>query len=107
MKRIRKLHIFPFALFQGTLAGLIGVVCGILYAFGGFIIDAGVSLGWLSAEAMGTPGLSYGTILALGALIGMPLIFAAVGFVAGIVEALLFNLLSRWFGGLNLSILSE
>ena len=101
MKRIRKLLIFPFALFQGTLAGLIGVVCGILYSFGGFLIDAGVSLGWLSAEAMGTPGLSYGTILAFGALIGMPLIFAAVGFAAGILEAVLFNMIAKWFGGLK------
>lgn len=101
MERIKKLQIFPFALFQGTLAGLIGVVCGILYAFGGFLIDAGVSLGWLSGETMGTPGLSYGTVLAFGALIGMPLIFAAVGFVAGIVEAVLFNLIAKWFGGLK------
>jgi len=101
MKRIRKLQIFPFALFQGTLTGLIGLVCGILYSFGGFLVDAGVSLGWLSGEFWNTPGLSYGTLLAFGALIGMPLIFAAVGFTAGIIEAVLFNIIAKWFGGLK------
>lgn len=107
MGRIKKLQIFPFALFQGILSGLLGLVCGILYSFGGFLIDAAVSLGWVSGEYWETPGLSYGTILAFGALIGMPLIFAAVGFVAGIVEAVLFNLLVRRFGGVKLSIFSE
>ena len=107
MKKINKLQIFPFALFQGILTGLLGLVCGILYSFGGFLIDAAVSLGWVSGGYWETPGLSYGTILAFGALIGMPLIFAAVGFVAGIVEAVLFNLLVRRFGGVKLSIFSE
>ncbi|NND16148.1 MAG: hypothetical protein HKN89_07465 [Eudoraea sp.] len=101
MKKIKKLQIFPFALFQGTLTGLIGAVCGILYSIGGFLIDAGVSLGWVSGETWETPGLSYGTVLAFGALIGMPLIFAVVGFVAGIIEAFLFNLVANWFGGFN------
>ncbi|MDH3699238.1 MAG: hypothetical protein OER83_05400 [Flavobacteriaceae bacterium] len=107
MKKINKLQIFPFALFQGILTGLLGLVCGILYSIGGFLIDAVVSLGWVSGEYWETPGLSYGTLLAFGALIGMPLIFAAVGFVAGIVEAVLFNLLVRRFGGVKLSIFSE
>lgn len=107
MKKISKLKIFPFALFQGILTGLLGMVCGILYSIGGFIIDSAVTLGWVSGAYWETPGLSYGTLLAFGALVGMPLFFAVVGFVAGIIEAFLFNLLARWFGGINLSILSE
>ena len=36
---------------------------------------------------MGTPGLSYGTILAFGALLGMPLIFGGLGVLLGAVIA--------------------
>ena len=99
MGTIKRLKILPFALFQGWLTTLLGLVCGILYSFGGLLIDTGVSLGWISGEAWGTPGLSYGTVLAFGALIGMPVIFGLIGFAGGILEALLFNIISRWVGG--------
>ena len=89
-------------MFQALLFGLIGAVCGIFYAFGGLVVDALVSLDWLSAQAMSTPGLSFGTVLAFGALVGMPLLFAAAGFVAGMVEAILFNGFARWTGGFKI-----
>lgn len=103
MKIIRKIKVFQFALFQAFLLFLIGVICGILYSFGGLIIDSMVSLGWLSPEKMETPGLSYGTILAFGALIGMPLIAAGIGFATGIIEAILYNIYAYLFGGINIS----
>ena len=80
---------------------LLGLLAGVFYSFGGLIIDTLVSLGVLSPERMSTPGLSYGTILAFGALIGMPLIFAVFGFFAGLVEAILFNSFASFFGGIS------
>jgi len=77
---------------------LLGLAAGILYSFGGFIIDTLVSLEWITSSE--TPGLSYGTLLAFGALIGMPIIFAVFGFVAGLIVAILFNILAKWFGGI-------
>ena len=44
------------------------------------------------------PRIEYGTILAFGALIGMPAIFSAIGFILGIVEAILYNLFANLFG---------
>jgi hypothetical protein len=46
-------------------------VLGLLYSVGGFFVD------------LFTIGLNQGTLLAFGALIGMPLIFAAAGFALG------------------------
>ncbi len=51
---------------QAILIALLGLLAGILYAFGGFIIDAQVSLGWISSGE--TSGLGIGTILAFGPL---------------------------------------
>lgn len=81
------------------------MLAGVLYSFGGLIVDILVSIGWITSSE--TPGLSYGTILALGELIGMPVLFAIGGFVAGIVEAILFNLFSKWFIGLKLDFERE
>ena len=102
--KIKKLGIFSFAKFQALLTGLLGLVAGILYSIGGFFIDLFVTLGWLSSITFETPGLSYGTILAMGALVGMPAIAAVFGFAAGIIEALLFNLFVGFFGGIELDI---
>jgi hypothetical protein len=104
MNKIKKIGVFSFARFQAILAGLIGLVCGILYSFGGLIIDVLVSLAILSPISMETPGLSYGTVLAFGALIGIPVIFMVAGFILGLMEAILYNLFAKWFGGLKIDV---
>ena len=101
MNKLKKINTLSFAKFQALLMGLTGVLFGILYSFGGLFIDTLVSLEILSPELASTPGLSFGTVLAFGALIGMPLLFAFLGFLFGIIEALLFNLVAKRFGGIQ------
>ena len=88
MARNQQIKILSLARFQAVLFALLGLLAGIAYSFGGLIIDALVSIGWINTSE--TPGLSSGTILAFGALVGMPLIFAIFGFLAGAIEALLY-----------------
>ncbi len=87
---MKKIRVFPFAIFQSILAALVGLIAGVLYSFGGLIIDTLVSFEWFVTSE--TSGLSYGTILAFGALMGMPIIFASIGFFIGIIEAIIYNL---------------
>jgi hypothetical protein len=100
MKKIKNLNPLSFARFQMVLGALFGLVAGIIYSFGGLAIDTLVTLGWFSTQE--TPGLSYGTVLAFGALVGMPLIGAIAGLVAGFVGAILYNLFAKWFGGIEI-----
>lgn len=79
---------------------LLGLLAGIYYSFGGLLVDGLVSLGWIRSSE--TPGLTYGTVLAFGALIGMPLIAATVGFAVGLAEAVLYNWTVKWFGGIKI-----
>jgi len=101
MEKLQRIRIFALAIFQAILSSFLGLLAGILYSFGGLIIDTLVSIGWITSSE--TPGLSFGTFLAFGALIGMPVIFAIGGFLAGIVEAILYNLFAKKFGGLNIN----
>jgi hypothetical protein len=55
----------------------LGLATGVLYAGGGFVID------------LVTTGLNLGTALAFMAIVGMPVIFAGVGFLGGAGFALL------------------
>jgi len=98
----KKIALWPFVKFQTTMGAVIGMLLGTLYSVGGLIVDAMVSGGLLSPQAMSTPGLSYGTLLAFGALIGMPLIFAVFGFALGVVEVMLYTLGSKWLSGIDL-----
>ena len=53
-----------------------GLACGVLYSFGGVVVD------------LLTIGLNWGTVMAFGALVGMPVIFGAFGFFLGALIAL-------------------
>jgi len=100
-----QLKTIAFAKFQATLFCFIGMVAGIIYSFGGLLIDSLSSLGWMTAAE--SPGLSIGTLLAFGALIGMPLLFALAGFICGIFEATLFNFCSKHFGPFKTNIFQD
>ena len=104
MAKVKKIGVFSFAKFQAVTMAMVGLVAGILYSFGGLIIDALVSIGWVSSSSASTPGLGFGTVLAFGALIGMPAIFAALGFIFGLVEASIYPWFARWFGGIELDL---
>lgn len=102
---MKKINILSFVKFQTIMGGLIGLMLGILYSFGGLLIDTLVSLGWVRTPE--TPGLSVGTLLAFGALIGMPFIFATIGLVTGLVEAILFNLFAKWLSWVDINFEKE
>ncbi len=97
MNMAKKIKIFTFARFQAQLFGLMGIIAGIIYSIGGFIVDLLVSLNWITSAE--TQGLSYGTALAFLSLLGMPIVFALIGYITGLIEAVLYNFFSRWLGG--------
>lgn len=102
MAKIKKIKVLSFMKFQAFLGLLFGLLAGVLYSFGGLIIDTLVSLEWISSSE--TSGLSFGTVLAFGALLGMPVIFMALSAILGFFEAVLYNLYVRSFGGIELDI---
>ena len=101
MKEIKTAWLIRLQVIMGLI---IGIILGIVYSVGGLLVDTLVTFELLSAEYWGTPGLSYGTFLAFGALIGMPFIFAAFGLVLGLVEAFLYEFLIKRIGVLRANL---
>jgi hypothetical protein len=100
MAKIKKINTLSLAKFQAVLFALLGLVAGIIYSFGGLIVDTLVSIDLISTKE--TPGLNYGTVLAFGALLGMPAIGFLIGVITGFVEAILYNLFAKLTGGVEL-----
>ena len=102
MTKLKKIRPLSLAKFQGVFMATIGLLVGIAYSCGGLMLDILVSYGWVVSSH--TPGLSYGTILAFGALIGMPVILGAAGFVSGAFWAVAYNLIAQWTGGIEVDL---
>ena len=96
--------ILLFAKIQAVLGLALGLVLGILYSFGGLLVDTLVSLDLLDKIKWETPGLSQGTLLAFGALLGMPFIFGAIGFIRGLLAAPVYNFLAKKFKGFQIQV---
>jgi hypothetical protein len=100
--KIKKLKIFAFAKLHAIVGAIVGLFLGIIYSFGGLFIDVLVTLNLYTTSE--TPGLSYGTFLAFGALLGMPVIFTIVGFIIGVIVAIIYNLFAKYFIKLDFGI---
>ncbi len=87
MAKVKKNRLFSIAKLQAVIMAIVGLIAGILYSVGGAIYDVLVSIGWITSAS--TPGVGYGTALAFLALIGMPVTFAAFGFIVGLIEVFL------------------
>lgn len=59
MSKINRLNIISYATFQATIVAGLGLVLGVVYAFGGLILDILVTLDWVPPTE--TPGLSLGS----------------------------------------------
>lgn len=60
-----------------------GLACGVVYSFGGLVID------------LRTTGLNGGTALAFLALVGMPVVFCAVGLIASLLAEIMVGLVRK------------
>ena len=93
MARVTRTKVLNVAKFEAVLFALFGIVAGILYSFGGLIIDVLVSVGWVSSTS--TPGLGFGTALAFGALLAMPVIFLISVSLMRIIGAFLYSMVAQ------------
>ena len=92
MAKLKRIKVFSYAKVQAVVMAFVGLIAGIAYSVGGAIYEAITST------------LNSGTALAFFALIGMPLLFAVFGFLTGIIGAYLYNVASKWFGGIDINI---
>lgn len=90
---MKKIKVMSLAKLQAAILAVVGLIAGILYSFGGAIYDL-----------ISTGSVNSGTALAFLALIAMPVLFAIFGFIVGIIEAYLYNLILRKIDGIEIDL---
>ncbi len=79
-----------------------GKIFGILYALMGLIFGAIMTLISFVGFTSSSAGLGiFGALFGLGAMIFLPIFYGGMGFIFGLIIALLYNLVSSWVGGLE------
>lgn len=99
-KRITQIKATTWATFQGTLAGVIGLGVAILHS-----IDSVARV----ADATDSVfrGLAFGLATGIVSIIVLPLIYFAIGWVVGIVQAWVFNFILGAAGGISFVLEDE
>lgn len=102
--KFRRVNVISFALFQAIFSVFLGIVSGIILT----IIQAAIrrSMGGLATiSSSSTPGvLSLFGSGAVTSFVLIPILFAIIGFLTGIIVALVFNLSLKIIGGLKMDL---
>jgi len=96
---------------QGVLMAALGLIIGIVYALiGGLalgMVGASGGAGGASGGPSGAEMAGIGLIGGLMAIILIPIFYGVLGFIAGAITALLYNLVAGWTGGIEMEFLDR
>lgn len=79
-------------------------IMGMMYACMGLIFAPFFLLIGVMASAVGQQKNPLAGFFGVGFAIIMPFFYGAIGFIAGLIGALLYNLFARWVGGFELQL---
>ncbi len=78
-----------------------GIILGILYGILSLLIVPFFLLAVLAGSKAATP---FPAAFGVGFAILMPVLYAVVGFLGGVISAALYNLIARWTGGFEFEV---
>ena len=79
-------------------------IMGLMYACLGLIFAPLFLLIGLLASAAGQHNNPLAGIFSIGFAVFFPVLYGVIGFIAGLIGALLYNLFARWVGGFALEL---
>ena len=99
-KRVVRLQATSVAMFQGTFAAVIGLGVAILYSLRATVNMAN------STESV-IAGMTFGLATGIVSIIVVPLVYFALGWVAGLVQGWVYNTILGASGGIVLGLKDE
>jgi hypothetical protein len=78
-----------------------GIVLGVLYGILSLFVVSFVPLAAVLGSKTGFPAQA---IFGVGLAILLPVLYAAAGFIGGIIGAALYNLIAKWTGGFEFEV---
>ncbi len=99
---IKRFGVFSVAKMYGLLMFVFGLIIGVLYGL--IFIIMGASMASLAPRDEATIG-GLGTIgVGVGMMIGIPIFYGVLGFIGGIIGALIYNALAGVVGGVKFEL---
>jgi hypothetical protein len=100
---IRRFGVLSVAKMHGLLMFIFGLIIGVIYGLFFILFGAAMSaMGPGGADAV-AGGVSS-VVMGLAFMIGMPLFYGFIGFVAGAIGSLIYNALSGLIGGVKFEL---
>ncbi len=99
MQRITQVGVLSAAKVYGIIAGTFGLLLGVFVSLFS-LLGAGMAMMGGGDRGGGLMGLLFGA----GAIVIMPLFYGVIGFVAGALQAFVFNYAARFTGGIEVRI---
>jgi hypothetical protein len=93
MIEIKKLGVISVGKMLGLLYAILGLIFGAIFSC--------VSLIGAMAAFTESGGEALGLLFGVGSIIFLPIIYGLMGFVTGLVVALIYNLIARFVGGIE------
>jgi high-affinity nickel permease len=89
---LRKVGVLSLAKIETILMAIFGLILGLFY---------GIASSFVNLTESAT---SNSLVLGWWSVLVFPVLYAIIGFVAGAIGALLYNIISRWVGGVELDL---
>lgn len=100
---LRRVGVLSCGKVLGALYALLGLIIGGIYALLALLFAViGVSTAQETGDALA--GGVFGVLFGVGAIILFPILYGVLGFVGGVIAAFLYNLISRFVGGIELDL---
>lgn len=97
MHRVKRFDVLSVAKISGLCYGAIGVLIA------PFFLLIGMLGGQAAREAgSGIPGM--GAMFGVGMAVAAPVMYGVMGFVMGALGAFIYNLISKWIGGIEVEL---
>jgi len=93
---IKKIDPFTVGKVFGVMYGILGLLFGAIFSCISLIGGAAAS------DVMGDAAV--GILFGVGAIITMPILYAVMGFIVGIISSVIYNLVAGWIGGIEMEL---
>lgn len=99
--QIKKLGVLSVAKIQALVGFVVGLILGIIY-FIIFAVFGAMIMGLAGRDGAAAGGITI--VYGVAALIGLPIFYGIAGFVGGVIVSLLYNLVARFIGGIEIEV---